>query len=113
MNKLKVWLDDCRPMPKNEGYDVHVKTAKDAIALVEANRVAYLSFDHDLGYDIVTGMTDCNAGTGYDVAKVVERLAAEGKIEPFEWFVHSMNPTGADNIVAAMRKAEEFWGVAK
>ena len=113
MSKLKVWLDDCRPMPKNEGYDVHVKTSKEAIALIEANKVGYMSFDHDLGYDVVSGLFDYSAGTGYDVAKVVERLAYEGKIDPFEWYVHSMNPTGADNIIAAMKKAEEFWTAAK
>lgn len=113
MTKLKVWLDDVRPMPKDEGYDIHVKTAPEAIALIEANRVSYISFDHDLGYNVVTGVCDHAAGTGYDAAKVAERLAAEGKIDRFEWAVHSMNPTGADNIIAAMTKAEEFWDAAK
>ena len=110
-DKLRVWLDDVRPMPK-EGFDVHVKTAADAIALIESGRVAFMSFDHDLGFDL-TIMACRNEPTGYDVAKVVERLAAEGKIQQFGWAVHSMNPTGADLIEMALQQADKFWAVQK
>lgn len=99
-DKIRVWLDDVRPMPK-EGFDVHVKTAEEAMALIQNGQVAFMSFDHDLG--------DPNAKTGYDVAKLVERLAFDNKLARFEWAVHSMNPEGAHNIVMAMQQAEKFW----
>lgn len=110
--KLRVWLDDVRPMPKGETYDIHVKTAEEAIALIESGSVGFMSFDHDLGFDPKTMMCAHDAKSGYDVAKVAERLAAEGRIDAFGWKVHSMNPTGADNIERAMKKADEFWGVS-
>jgi len=110
-DKLRVWLDDVRPMPK-EGFDVHVKTASEAINLIESGRVAFMSFDHDLGFDLKI-MRCRDEPTGYDVAKAVERLAAEGKIEPFEWAVHSMNPTGAEKIVMALEQADKFWSAQR
>jgi hypothetical protein len=107
-DKLRVWLDDVRPMPK-EGFDVHVKTAEEAMELIQSGQVAFMSFDHDLGFDRKTMMSDPNAKTGYDVAKLVERLAFDGKLTRFEWAVHSMNPEGAHNIEMAMQQADKFW----
>jgi hypothetical protein len=45
--KIALWLDDVRPMP--EAFDVHVKTAEEAIALLRRGIVVKISFDHDLG----------------------------------------------------------------
>ncbi len=113
--RLNVWLDDIRQMP--EDYDIHVKTADECIELIKANRVARLSFDHDLGMANIfkTGKieSDVTAPTGYDVAKVVEQLAFEGKILPFEWQIHSMNPIGVENIERAMTRADEHWRAAE
>ena len=106
--QLRVWLDDVRPMPK-EGFDVHVKTAAEAIALIESGEVTFMSFDHDLGFDKTTMSCAANSPSGYEVAKVAERLAYEGKIPAFGWAVHSMNPTGAAHIEMAFRNADRYW----
>lgn len=66
--------------------------------LIESAVVTRISFDHDLGTEL----------TGYDVAKLVERLVAEGKIAMPSWQVHSANPVGRSNIEGAMRSAERF-----
>ncbi len=44
---MKVWPDDERPMP--DGYDVHVRTASEAIDLLKTGQVTRMSLDHDLG----------------------------------------------------------------
>jgi hypothetical protein len=96
---MKVWLDDCRSMPPS--FDVHVKTASEAISLLKEGGVKYVSFDHDLGLE--------NAGTGHDVAKWILEQAFYGKLSPIDWFVHSANPVGAENIKSVMKQAERFW----
>ncbi len=98
---VRVWLDDVREMP--EGFDIHVKTAQEAIDLISQNRVVKISFDHDLGTEL----------TGYDVAKKIEELAFNSKISQVEWSVHSQNGVGAENIKRAMKKADEYWNRSK
>lgn len=50
---MRVWLDDERPMPL--GFDVHVKTADEAIKLLANGQVKVISLDHDLGENEDTG----------------------------------------------------------
>ena len=105
---MRVWLDDVRPMPK-EGFDIWVKTADEALELIESGQVSFMSFDHDLGFNVKTMRCDEGVKTGYDVAKRVEELAATDKIRRFGWAVHSMNPSGADRIEMALKSADRFW----
>lgn len=105
---MKLYLDDVRE-PVNMGSAVPaseltvVRTAQEAIDLVKTGQVEFISFDHDLGTEL----------TGYDVAKVVENLAAEGKIPPIDYQIHSANPVGAGNIDQAMKSAWRFWDSAE
>lgn len=97
---MKVWLDDLRPMP--EGFDRHVFSAKEAIALIETRRVTFISLDHDLG--------DSDAhGTGYDVALFIEAAAFTGKLPRLGWAVHSGNVIGAKNMRTALESANRYW----
>jgi hypothetical protein len=105
---MRVWLDDVRPMPA--GFDVHVKTAAEAIALLRRGDVRLISLDHDLG--------DAANGTGYDVARWIEERAfawSQGEpdgLPPLEWRFHSQNPVGLGNMTQALRNATRFWGRA-
>lgn len=97
---MRLWLDDLRPMP--EGYDRHVKTAKEAIEALLVWTVTHISFDHDLG--------EPECGTGYDVASWIERQAFENtNVERVSWRIHSANPVGRRNIEAAMTSADRYW----
>lgn len=96
----RVWLDDERPMP--EGYDTHVRTAKEAIELIESGRVSAISLDHDLG-------AEAN-GTGYDVAKFIEEGAYNGTVRNIHVRIHSANPIGAENMKRSLDSAKKFWG---
>lgn len=96
---MKIWLDDVRPMP--QGYDLHVMTASEAIAILERGNVEEISFDHDLGDD--------KDGTGYDVAKFIEKNAYLNHCPPPRWKVHSANPVGRENIKRAMEAAERHF----
>lgn len=96
---MRVWLDDERPMP--DGFDTHVKTAAEAVLLLQTGDVTFLSFDHDLG--------NPDNGTGYQVASWVEKNAFEGRLPRFEWAVHSANPVGARSMTAALRNADAYW----
>ena len=96
---MRIWLDDVRPMPV--GFDIHIKTAVDAIKLITKEDVSYCSFDHDLG--------DEENGTGYDVANFIEEMAYYKIINPIQWAIHSANPVGRKNIEMAMKNAEKYW----
>ena len=91
---LSLWIDDER-IPGNE-WDVWVKTAVEAIALIKAGNVSVISFDHDLG-----------ESTGYDVARYIEENASD--IKPIKWMIHSANPVGKKNIRMAMESADRRW----
>ena len=101
---IRVWLDDIRPMP--QGYDIWVKTAREAIDLLATNAVCGISLDHDLGDE---EKDDC--GKGMHVANYIEEAAYRGEIEFVACQIHSANPVGRDNMMATLCNAYKYWGV--
>jgi hypothetical protein len=107
-NSIKIFLDDERdpkdPVIQNKfgatPTMLWVKTAQDAIKILSQGNVAFISMDHDLGE---------NAGSGYEVAKYIEKSAFEGTLPKLSWRIHSQNPVGARDIKFAMQSAERFW----
>jgi len=105
---IAVWLDDERD-PQSDigrqkgasGSETWVKTAPEAIQLLENGNVASISLDHDLGPD--------ENGSGYDVAKWIEEQAYHGNLPRLQWAVHSDNPVGVKNMRAALEQANKFW----
>lgn len=95
---MKIWLDDIRPVRENGFY--WAKTASEAISLLKNNNVEFIDYDHDLGNDI--------DGTGYDVAKWIEKQCCLGRMKCPKWNVHSANPVGEKNIKLAMEAAERY-----
>lgn len=95
---MKLWLDDVRPAP--EGW-TWVKTAWDAIALLEKGGVEAVSLDHDLG--------DPENGTGQFVANWIEAEAYHRRLGPIGWRVHSANPIGAERMKITLERAETYW----
>ncbi len=99
VHSVRIWLDDLRPMPSS--FNVHCKTASEAIELLNKGNVQAISFDHDLGVD---------GGTGYQVASFIEKEAKEGTLESIDQMtIHSANPVGRQNIKYAIRNAMKFW----
>lgn len=96
--KIKVWLDDVRPMP--EHFDVHVRTAEEAIMLLCTDSVSEISLDHDLG----EGKTD-----GYQVAKFIEEGAFMGTRHRMKVFIHTDNAAARPRMVAAIKNANKYW----
>src|ERR1700693_2273671 len=90
-----LFLDDVRDPPVGATL---CRSADEAIRLIESGAVTRISFDHDLGTET----------TGYDVAKRIEQLVAEGRIDLPDWQIHSANPVGRRNIEAAMQSAARF-----
>lgn len=98
---MKIWVDDERPMP--EGFDYHVKTAAEAIEIIQQGDVTKISLDHDLG-----GVNDYE--TGYFIAQFIEMAAHNSWIPALEWEIHTANPVGRRNMEAALRNADRYWG---
>lgn len=96
---LYLWLDDERKMPP--GFHLHCRTAFDCMEALERHKpIAFISFDHDLGSP--------ENGTGYDVAKWLERAAYNGRCYVREWAVHSANPVGRKRIIIALQNMDRY-----
>ena len=105
--KKYLFLDDDRNpkdvtwvnIPRNFLWEV-VRSHNEAVEWVEENGFPdVVSFDHDLA-DVHYAGDFSKEKTGYDFAKwLVERdLDNHDMPEDFEFYVHSMNPVGAENI---------------
>ncbi len=99
---VDLWLDDIRD-PNNHGCIgwTWVKTADEAIALLETGTVRRASLDHDLTVDQTLGRVD-REPTGYTVVCWMER----NNVWPPEGVkVHSQNPVGRANMEVVIRRA--------
>lgn len=90
-----------------EGFDVHVKTASQAIKLLETNQVKFMSLDHDLG------LPESENGTGNKVARWIEKMAFHGTLKRIGWAVHSQNPVGRQAMTSTLQNADRFWSRAE
>lgn len=105
---IKLWLDDERdPTSKRiqeqfgaDGDEVWVKTAREAIAALEAGNVSSISLDHDLGP---------GDGTGMDVAKWIEENAFNNTLKSLKWYIHSLSAIGRKNMQGALINANKYW----
>jgi hypothetical protein len=95
---MRVWLDDERPMPSD--YDVHVRTAEEAIALLKTGDVTTISLDNDLGDE---------AGEGRDVARWIEEAAYNNAIPRLRMKVHTQNAVARVAICRALQNAFRYW----
>ena len=95
---MKIFLDDTRAAP--EGW-ILVRTAREAIAALEAGAVTELSLDHDLG-------GDDTVGTGHDVLVWIEEAVALRGFEPPSLSVHSANIVGRQRMQQAIESIERL-----
>jgi len=95
--KVKIWVDDIRPVPK--GFE-GTKSVDETIALieeieVEGGEVELLDLDHDLGD---------YAQFGGDAIKILDYLAERETYYPIA--IHTANPVGRANME---RMINRFW----
>lgn len=97
---MRVWLDDKRPMP--DGFDIHVMTAWEAIALVKTGKVTKIGLDHDLGDERIYG-------NGHLVSDFIEEAAYFNTIPRIEWSIQSSNGPEVARMTVALRRADVYW----
>jgi hypothetical protein len=96
----KLFLDDERDPP--DGVWTVARTFEEATAIVlDRGLPEYISFDHDLGVNSDGTL----ARTGADFARWIGDFALEtdNNLGGFQWYVHSQNPIGRENIEAYLR----------
>lgn len=100
----KLFIDDERFPPKEETDWVISRTSEEAkICVTVLGMPRYISFDHDLGED----------DTAIVFIKWLEEMVIENNLEfpkDFEFYVHSQNPVGKENIEYKMRGLLEHFG---
>lgn len=96
---MRVYLDDVRVKP--DTFDLHVRTAAEAIGVLKAGNVTHISLDHDLGDGV-------SFGTGYDVVCWLEKeVLTNPNFKMPTWEVHSANPVGRLRMIHALVNLEE------
>lgn len=86
-----IFLDDERfPSAKDEKEYIIVRNYDEFVDLINKYGLPkYISFDRDLGEN----------ETGYDCAKFLVEYCLDNNKKPiFEFYVHSQNPVGKENI---------------
>lgn len=95
--KIKIWVDDIRPIPN--GY-IGVRSVNETIALIEeieesGGEIGLLDLDHDLGD---------YAKYGGDAIKILDYLVEKEKYYPI--VIHTANPVGRANME---RIVNRYW----
>lgn len=95
--KVKIWVDDIRPVPS--GYE-GTKSVDETIALIEeieaeGGEIELLDLDHDLGD---------YAEFGGDAIKILDYLAERETFYPIA--INTANPVGRANME---RMIERYW----
>jgi hypothetical protein len=98
---MRIWLDDKRPMP--EGYDTHVKTAEEAIRLIDLGCVTHISLDNFLADENVDHMQ------GWQVAKHIEQQAINGTLRMIRCYIHTGSIDAREKIKEHLRGAHRAW----
>lgn len=96
MSSYSLFIDDERFPPRNDGRNwIIARDWEDVMMCFRIHGMpAYISFDHDLG-DV--------KHTGHDIAKFIVELDIAGEDQfklpaGFDFYVHSQNPIGKENI---------------
>jgi len=92
MDKITVYLDDCRPKPSK--FDLLCRTAEEVIELIKQDKVSFVSLDNDLGEGYSEGKT---------VAQFIEKSYLSGEIKFVDFHPHTSNPVAWDEIMACKR----------
>lgn len=106
----KLFLDDIR-FPSTGDWII-ARSMNDAIWYIHNHGIpSFISFDHDLMNTHYIG--DTKEQTGYHFAKWFAEYIIDGKgvlPDGFGYYVHSMNPVGADNINKFMKNFLDHMG---
>ncbi len=99
----RLFLDDERYPPDNGPWTVIRSVSEFKQIITVLGPPSFISFDHDLGDDVPTGM---------DAVKwlIETDIDSGGTFLPknFNFTVHSMNPVGAQNIKSILTNYLEF-----
>jgi len=91
---MKLFLDDLRD-PPDSSWRV-VRTAEEAIKLLQEERITVISLDHDLGTDL----------TGHDVILWLEEQVYLNNFVPPRIKIHSANPVGREKMLRGIASIE-------
>jgi len=111
---MRLWLDDIRKPPW--GYDLWVKTADEAIAMLErhGSKIEHCSLDHDLADEHYLVLDGDDLGWGPPASPDRSSFKEKTGYAVLEWMhehdtwvadisIHTLNPVGGDDM---MRKLE-------
>ena len=104
MSGYHLFIDDERDPPR-DGNIWHV--ARDWEDVMMALRIhgmpQFISFDHDLGDDTYTGHDIAKLLVELDMSAIEQDDSDFALPQGFDFYVHSQNPVGRDNIEGILR----------
>jgi hypothetical protein len=102
---IKIFLDDER-FPVDDTWIIFRSTDQAILFIKNNNFPTHLSLDHDLGD---------NVKTGFDFVKELIELMLDKNISPvgIDFYVHSQNPIGKENMIRYWKSFNNFYGENK
>lgn len=98
---MRLWVDDERPAPK--GWH-HARTAEEAIFLLDAEKIAEISLDHDLG-----DLDHDPEWTGYTVLVHIEsKVVWDDTYHAPVIHIHTANSSGREKMELGKKSIERF-----
>lgn len=108
--KTLLWLDDYRdPETHAPNYNDYsnitwVKNYIDFCEHLDKNGLpSVVSFDHDLGLSFI------EIFSGYDCAKYLVEYCIDRRLQLPEFYVHSQNPAGRENILSILNNYKKHY----
>lgn len=106
--KTYLYIDDVRnpfddikikTMDLSEYDLVWIKSYDEVIQFLQTEWPDIIDFDHDLGTE----------QTGYDIAKYIVNICLDKNYKLPEFYCHSANPCGKENILSLLQNFKEKW----
>lgn len=106
--KTYLYIDDVRnpfddikikTMDLSEYDLVWIKSYDEVIQFLQTEWPDIIDFDHDLGTE----------QTGYDIAKYIVNICLNKNYRLPEFYCHSANPCGKENILSLLQNFKEKW----
>lgn len=99
----RLFIDDER-FPSSKDYDMIIARSMEEVKnlVSDLGMPSFISFDHDLGSD---------EPTGFDIVKMLVEMDMDGEAEfplGFDFYVHSQNPRGKENIECLLNRYLSF-----
>jgi hypothetical protein len=95
---MNIWLDPVTTAPKN--FQFHCKNSMELLSYLSSEKITLIS----IGCDDISKMPEILSS-----ALIIESLAANGKLPPLSWKIHTIPSSRLAAAVEILKIADSHW----